>query len=355
MPILNRIKFDGTQNNEPWLIYKWEKEDIILGSQLIVGPGQEAIFVKNGQAQDVFASGTYTLSSGNLPFLGKLIKFPFGSQTPFGAEVYFINKIENRNMAWGTNSPLLLEDPKYNIFLSLRAFGSYVMSVNNSRLFLNKLIGSLNLASGFNHVTINRCFSGIINMHIKEIVSKFVNQKRISFLDITGYYSEISRELYKIIEEEFSSYGIRLLDFYIESISPLKEEIARLQRYKEELALGDAFYTKRRSFDVLEKMADSQVGDYAGIGMGLGAGMMVGSVTNQAMEQIASNIKINQGNIGKIKHCLQCGKELPIDAAFCSCCGCKQNTQEKLFCMNCGNELAIDAKFCSKCGNKVMK
>lgn len=46
MPILNRIKFDGTHNNEPWLIYKWEKEDIILGSQLIVGPGQEAIFVK---------------------------------------------------------------------------------------------------------------------------------------------------------------------------------------------------------------------------------------------------------------------------------------------------------------------
>lgn len=32
MPILNRIKFDGTHNNEPWLIYKWEKEDIILGS-----------------------------------------------------------------------------------------------------------------------------------------------------------------------------------------------------------------------------------------------------------------------------------------------------------------------------------
>ena len=116
MPILNRIKFDGTHNNEPWLIYKWEKEDIILGSQLIVGSGQEAIFVKNGQAQDVFLPGTYTLSSGNLPFLGKLIKFPFGSQTPFAAEVYFINKTENRNMTWGTSTPFIIEDPKYNIF-----------------------------------------------------------------------------------------------------------------------------------------------------------------------------------------------------------------------------------------------
>lgn len=355
MPILNRIKFDGTHNNEPWLIYKWEKEDIILGSQLIVGPGQEAIFVKNGQAQDVFLPGTYTLSSGNLPFLGKLIKFPFGSQTPFAAEVYFINKTENRNMTWGTSTPFIIEDPKYNIFLSLRAFGSYVISINDSRVFLNKLIGSLNLDSGFNHITVNKCFSGIVNMHIKEIVARFVNQKKISFLDITGYYTEIANELFQIIEEDFSDYGIRLLDFYIESISPLKEEFSKLQKYKEELALGDAFYTKRRSFDVLEKMADSQIGDYAGIGMGLGAGMMVGSVTNQAMEQIASNIRIQANDTGNNKHCIHCGRELPIDALFCSYCGTKQNTQEKMYCMNCGNELVPNAQFCSKCGCKVNK
>lgn len=353
MPILNRVKFDGMHNNEPWLIYKWEREDIILGSQLIVGPGQEAVFVKNGQAQDVFSAGTYTLSSGNLPFLGKLIKLPFGSQTPFAAEVYFINKTENRNMTWGTNTPFMVEDPKYNILLSLRAFGSYVMSINNSRLFLNKLIGTLNLDSGFNHLAVNKCFSGIVNMHIKEIVSRFVNLKRISFLDITGYYSEISNELYQKIEEEFSTYGIRLVDFYIESISPLKDEISRLQRYKEELALGDAFYTKRRSFDVLEKMADSQIGEYAGIGMGIGAGMMVGSVTNQAMEQIASNIRINQNSQGQAKHCQNCCKELPLDALFCSYCGSKQNSQDKMFCMKCGNELLPNAQFCSKCGNKV--
>lgn len=76
-------------------------------------------------------------------------------------------------------------------------------------------------------------------------------------------------------------------------------------------------------------MADSQIGDYAGIGMGLGAGMMVGSVTNQAMEQIASNIRIQANDTGNNKHCIHCGRELSIDALFCSYCGTKQNIQEK--------------------------
>lgn len=355
MEILNRIKFDGFKDNEPWLIYKWEKEDIILGSQLIVGPGQEAIFVKNGQAQDIFLPGTYTLSSGNLPFLGKLIKLPFGSQTPFAAEVYFINKVENREMMWGTNTPIVVEDPKYNIFVSLRAFGSYVMSISNSKVFLNKLIGSLRLDTAMNQIAVNKLFSGIINMYIKEIISKLVTQKNISFLDITRYYSEIANEMYKIIEEEFSSYGIRLVNLYIESIAPLKEDIAKLQQYKEELALGDAFYTKRRSFDVLEKMADSSIGDYAGVGMGLGAGMMVGSVTNQAMQQIASNIRVNPEKNDSNKYCLECGKEMPSSAQFCPWCGTKQEMHSKKFCMNCGNELDLNALFCSKCGMKVMK
>ena len=353
MAILDRIKFDGININDGWLIYKWGKEDIILGSQLIVGAGQEAIFVKNGKAQDVFLPGTYTLSSGNLPFLGKLIKLPFGAQTPFAAEVYFINTVENREMMWGTNTPIVVEDPKYNIFLSLRAFGSYVMSIINSKLFLNKLIGNLRLDSVINQIAVNKLFSGIINMHIKEVISKFINQKNISFLDITGYYTEITNEIYQMIDEEFSSYGIRLVNLYIESINPLKEDIAKLQRYKEELALGDSFYTKRRSFDVLEKMADSSIGDYAGVGMGLGTGMMVGSVTNQAMQQIASNIRINHERNDSKEHCLECGNEIPLNAQYCPYCGIKRNS--KKFCMNCGNQLDIHALFCPKCGMKVMK
>ena len=90
MPILDRIKFDGVGSNDDWIIYKMELENIAWGSQLIVGMGQEAIFIKGGQTQDIFTPGTYTLESGNLPLLRKLVEMPFGGKTPFSAEIVFI-------------------------------------------------------------------------------------------------------------------------------------------------------------------------------------------------------------------------------------------------------------------------
>ena len=57
--------------------------------------------------------------------------------------------------------------------------------------------------------------------------------------------------------------------------------------------------------------------------------------------------------------CPECGATLDIEEGrkqiFCSYCGTKQNTQEKMYCMNCGNELVPNAQFCSKCGCKVNK
>ena len=47
MAMFDVIRFDGLKNRD-WLIYKYPSEKIVLGSQLIVQEGQNAIFVKNG-------------------------------------------------------------------------------------------------------------------------------------------------------------------------------------------------------------------------------------------------------------------------------------------------------------------
>ena len=90
MAIFNVIRFDELKSRD-WLIYKYPINDITFGSQLIVQEGQIAIFVKSGQVADVFYSGTYTLCTDNLPILKGLVNLPFGGQTPFSAEVYFLN------------------------------------------------------------------------------------------------------------------------------------------------------------------------------------------------------------------------------------------------------------------------
>lgn len=95
MAIIDRIKFDGRINAPHWLVYKCPSEQFVLGSQLIVSQGQEALFLKGGEIFDLFGPGSHTLSTGNLPLLNRWVNLPFGGKTPFTAEIYYITPLYN--------------------------------------------------------------------------------------------------------------------------------------------------------------------------------------------------------------------------------------------------------------------
>jgi membrane protease subunit (stomatin/prohibitin family) len=76
--------------------------DFKLGAQLIVRDSQMAIFFYNGHASDSFTTGRHTLKTLNLPILTRLLAFPFGFNSPFRAEVYFINLKVFTDLKWGT-------------------------------------------------------------------------------------------------------------------------------------------------------------------------------------------------------------------------------------------------------------
>lgn len=131
MAIIDRIKYDGPYDGLQWLIYKYPSEQFVLGSQLIVNQGQEALFFKGGEILDLFRAGTHTLTTGNLPLLNKLVNLPFGGRTPFTAEVYYVNTTANMNMNWGTSTPIPIEDPKYGLLLNIRAYGKYGVCITD--------------------------------------------------------------------------------------------------------------------------------------------------------------------------------------------------------------------------------
>lgn len=135
MGLVDVIKCDIAENE---LVGRYEKDDISLGAQLIVYPGQTAFFMKGGTVCDQFEAGTYTLSTDNIPLLKKLVNIPFGGKTPFKAEVWFVNRLNILDIKWGTSSPLQLEDPKYGIIVPLRAYGQYGIQMKEPRLFLDK-------------------------------------------------------------------------------------------------------------------------------------------------------------------------------------------------------------------------
>ena len=184
MAIIDRIKYDGDPSGVQWLIYKYPSEEFVLGSQLIVNQGQEALFFKGGKALDLFEGGTHTLTNGNLPILKKWVDFAFGGKTPFTAEIYYINKTANLDLKWGTSTPIPLEDPKYGLILHIGARGQFGVSIKDSRLFVSRIIGAVPNGTIINHKLILRYFNGLINSKIKSVTSEYMIMKQISFLEI---------------------------------------------------------------------------------------------------------------------------------------------------------------------------
>ncbi len=106
--IVDVIKYEGDNNT---FIWKHPREDFNLGSQLIVHESQEAVFMMNGQALDLFGPGRYTLETQNIPLIGKVLKLATGGETPFHCEVYFINKTVQMGLKWGTPDKVRFIDP----------------------------------------------------------------------------------------------------------------------------------------------------------------------------------------------------------------------------------------------------
>ena len=376
MALIDRIKYDGYQDGSPWLIHKYSGEEFVLGSQMIVNQGQEALFFKGGKALDLFGPGTHTLHSGNLPLLNKLVNLPFGGKTPFSAEVYYVNKTSRLDMNWGTQNPFQLEDPKYGLFLSIRCHGKYGIRIVDSRMFVSELIGAIPSGTTVNYPFVASYFSGLLTSSIKSIISGFMIRQKISFLEVTAYLKELSKACEEEISKEFERFGVEIVNFFIESVSPPKEEFEKLRTYKEELALGSDFYKQRRSFDILETMAENSAsGGVANAGIGLGMGLGVAPTVGNLFSNIGGNVDVNTPSSDGVacphcgcknpegqKFCGECGKSI-IVGIVCPNCG-KVNPQTQKFCGDCGTKLSkkcsacgkendVSQKFCGECGNKL--
>ena len=85
--------------------------DFRMGSQVIVRQSQTAVFFRDGRALDTFGPGRHTLSTNNLPIVTSLLKFATSGDTPFPAEVVFVNMRQFIDQKWGTPEPIAMRDP----------------------------------------------------------------------------------------------------------------------------------------------------------------------------------------------------------------------------------------------------
>lgn len=281
----------SVQMNNDILVKKFPSEDLRLGTQLVVYPGQTAFFVKGGNIFDMFESGTYTLKTENIPLLNKLINLPFGSESPFRAEVWFVNMTAIMATKWGTATPLQLEDPKYEVIVPVRSYGQYSFSVLDPHKFLVTLVGN---QSSITTTTIQAYFKGRVMSLLTNVISDKLVRDSISILQLNSHISDISEFCCERLNERFAQYGLRITEFDIISITP-KEDDPSFKKLKEAKDLaarlkitGRDTYQMERSFNVMESAANNTgaAGAMMGAGVGIGAGIGAGT-------QIAQHFNTN--------------------------------------------------------------
>lgn len=379
MAILDVVKFNGILNRD-WLVYRYPRDNFVFGTQLIVGEGQIAVFVKGGKALDYFSAGTYTLSTQNIPILQSIINIPFGGRTPFTAEIIFINKTAKLDILWGTSDPITLIDPKYAVRLRVRAFGQFAIRISDYRVFLTEIIGSLGDNQIVKYDLVVKYFKGVIVTKVKTIIADIIINQKISVLEIAPRLEEISEISRQRLNDEFERFGIEIVNFYISSVNFPDEDFETVNKILGEKAafdiIGDNRYNVKRSFDVMETAAGNEGGGNlatAGIGLGLGAGAGIavgnnfaaaaGSIINTPAKAIACR-KCGTSNAEGDKFCSNCGEKLATakiecyscktliddNVKFCPNCG---GSMIKKICSNCSKENLPGTKFCSECGTKL--
>lgn len=353
MAIVDVLKFNSDASIFAW---KYPNSELATWTQLIVNESQEAILLKNGQIADVFGPGRYTLSTDNIPVLQGLINLPFGRRSPFSAEVWFINRAFALDIKWGTTTPIQVQDPKYGVFVPMRAFGQFGIQITDSRRFLTKLVGTMPF---FNSHTLTDYFKGLYVTRVKDRLSSCLVKSKISILEINSHLDEISSELGKQLQVEFAEYGIRIASFFVNDISvpendPAVKQLKAALAKRAEMDILGYNYQQERTFDTLNTAAGNKgvAGSVMGAGLGMGMGFGIGG----AMGNAVGNMEPVMNTREEKKTCPGCGATIGVNLKFCPECGA--DTQKKVTkplptCSACGAEFPKGTKFCPECGRKI--
>ena len=322
--IADIISYEGNNNV---FIWKHPREDFNSLTQLIVHESQEAIFFMNGQALDLFGPGRYTLETQNVPKLSKVLNRTTGGDTPFHCEVYFINKTEQMNIKWGTDSRVQYVEPTYGFPLSIGASGEMSLRAEDSRKLLLKLVGTENFLT---QAQLTVFFRSFLMTRVKTYIAQTMKNNAINIFEIDENLSMFSSAIKSLLVNDFADYGVALEQFFVTNIAkpdgdPMYEKFkslhfrqyadiaeAKLRQQKELIdaeteaqkviidskaqatkrAQEGYTYQQERGFDVAEQVAQNEaVGEFTNMGVGFGTmagvggavGGMVGGMMNDAI------------------------------------------------------------------------
>lgn len=225
---------EWTEDSRDTLSYRFPDEDKAIknGAQLIVRESQVAQFVYLGEFGDTFGPGKHRLTTDNIPVLTKIKSWPYGFNSPFKADVYYVVTRLFTGNKWGTSNPVMLRDTDFGV-VRVRAFGTYDFKVVEPRTFLREVAGS-------DHNFRLDEFSDTMRSRVVSIFTDAIASAKIPVLDVAARYTELGDALLPLINPAVTSkYGLEITSFIVENVSVPPEVEQAIDKRSSMAAIGN--------------------------------------------------------------------------------------------------------------------
>ena len=331
---------------------------ITSGSVILVADGQCMMIVDQGKIVEFAAEpGEYTYDASSSPSvfngnfgdsLGKSInefgkRFTFGGESSKDQRIYYFNTKEITGNKYGTPSPIPFRVVDNNVGLDmdvrLRCFGVFSYRICDPVLFYKHVCG--NISEPYTRSRLDEQLRsellGALGMAFGRI-----SEMGIRYSALQMHTMELADTLNDILSKKWrDKRGLEIVDIGISSMTPLDEDVARVQQYQS----ATAFRTPQMAAQQLARSQDQSMRDAANNAGGAALGFM-GMNMAQQQQAAAPTPAATAAPAGSWK-CPSCGAT--VTGKFCPECGAKKPEDQGWVCA-CGS--VNKGKFCPECGAK---
>ena len=272
-----------TESGDGTLAWRFPMQDMEIqnGAALVVRESQMAVFVNEGQVADVFGPGTYKLTTQTLPVLTYLRNWDKLFQSPFKSDVYFFSTRQQVDQKWGTPQPITIRDQDFGA-VRLRAFGNYAYRVAEPKLFHSEISGT---RGEYTVADLDGQLRGLVLQNISNAIAS----SGVPFLDLAANQLMFADALVQALQPAFARIGLKLENLTVQNLS-LPEELQKVLDQKIGMGMvGNDMgkFMQYQTAQAIPKFAEGAGGGsgLAGDAMGLGAGVALGQVMAQNLQQ----------------------------------------------------------------------
>ena len=181
--------------------------------------------------------------------LTKLKSWKYGFNSPFKADVYYLNTRLFTGNKWGTANPIMMRDEDFGI-VRARAFGTYDFHIVNPKLFLKEVAGS------DQNFRLDE-FADTMRSRIVSVFADALATAKIPVFDVASRYTELGDALLPLINPVIGAkYGLEMASFIVENVSVPPEVEQAIDKRSSMAAVGNLNdYVKFQMAQGMEKGA----------------------------------------------------------------------------------------------------